>query len=275
MPHSFGMSFLLGKTFWAFADPANLIVVIMLAGFLLQFTRRETWRRLGQGCVAGAALVLILCAVLPLGTWALTPLENVFPQPALPEKIDGILVLGGNENELVTDKRGHPAVGSTADRLITFAALGRRYPDARMVFSGGTGRVAAKDTPLRQADVARAVMESLGFAERPIVYERDSRTTYENALYSGKTVGEDKKKIWLLVTSAWHMPRAEAVFRAQGWNVVPVPVDYLTTGDDDFSLKLDTARNLTRLSLAAHEYLGLLSYRMMGKTKTLWPQKGG
>jgi uncharacterized SAM-binding protein YcdF (DUF218 family) len=77
---------------------------------------------------------------------------------------------------------------------------------------------------------------------------------------------------WLLLTSAFHMPRAVAVFRAVGFPVEPYPVDWRTTGPADlFRPYPSVSEGLRRTDVAVREWVGLLLYRLTGKTAELFP----
>jgi uncharacterized SAM-binding protein YcdF (DUF218 family) len=76
---------------------------------------------------------------------------------------------------------------------------------------------------------------------------------------------------WLLVTSAFHMPRAMACFRKAGWNVAPATIGYLTDGTFSTRLQFNLGEHLMEMAWAEHEYYGLLAYWLMGYTDSLWP----
>ena len=137
-----------------------------------------------------------------------------------------------------------------------------KHPHLRLLFTGGEGDLLASGEP--EAVQARAFFESLGVPAQRMQFEFRSRTTYENAVLTAALPGVDKTRPWLLVTSAWHMPRALATFRAAGWNVTPYPVDYRTgtrTPWTEYSL----VDSLRRWQIALHEWAGLLAYRIAGR----------
>jgi uncharacterized SAM-binding protein YcdF (DUF218 family) len=104
------------------------------------------------------------------------------------------------------------------------------------------------------------------------VIESRSRTTRENALFSRRLVEPHEGERWLLVTSAWHMPRSVGCFRQAGFPVVPYPVDYRTRGPQDrWRTFSSLSEGLRRLDLATKEWIGLLGYRLAGYTDALFP----
>ena len=262
--------FVLSKLFLLFALPGNFLVVLLAAGAVLLFWRGERGRRIGRALVALLALVALAVAATAFPDRLLAPLENRFPPPAaLPERIDGIVVLGGSVDELVSEARGQLTLTQAAARLSETVALARRYPDARILFTGGSGRLFPGK--LSEADLAERFFTALGIAAARLTLEDRSRNTYENVLFSQHLAQPKPGERWLLVTSAAHMPRAVGVFRAAAWSVIPYPVDYRTMGEGRSSRRFGFAASLEVLDDAAKEWMGLIVYRILGRTTALFP----
>ncbi|HZZ21452.1 MAG TPA: YdcF family protein [Roseiarcus sp.] len=185
------------------------------------------WRRTFRSIGIAAILILITIGMTPVGLMAAAPLENRFPQPAadMPPPF-GILVLGGAVNGLVSKARGE-IVLDEGERMIEAACLAKRYPQARVVFTGGSGSLIAES---KEAPAARQLLIELGVDPARIIVEDKSRNTEENAQFTAAIVRPEPKQRWLLVTSAFHMPRAIGVFEKAGFDVVPDPVAYRTLG---------------------------------------------
>lgn len=261
--------FVFSKFFWAVMQPGNLLLLMLIAGCLLALAGR---RRFGGALIGLSVVALTIVAVLPVGAWLLAPLENRFPQPAeLPPagEVDGVIVLGGFVDPILAAERDAPALTASAERLTGFAALVRRYPDAVHIFTGGSGVVFGQE--LKEADVVRALMPSVGIAPESILWERASRNTYENAVLSAALADVSAGETWILVTSAAHMPRSVGVFRQAGWPVIPYPVDYQTGSDIPPVPTFDLEAGLITLNGAAREWLGLAAYWLMGRTDALFP----
>ena len=258
------MGFVLSKILWGLAAPGSLLF-LLLCGAFLWHRRRPA---LSRGLLGLALLALAAVALLPVTRWVASPLEQRFPLPQLPARVDGIIVLGGAIEQDETGNPDQPALNDSAERLTSFAALARRYPDAKLIYTGGSGVV--RNQQVREADLARPLLQSLGIDSSRTLYERDSRTTWENAVYSRKLAQPKPGETWLLVTSAWHMPRAVGCFRKVGWNVVPYPVNYLGKHRPDW-LNLDAITQLHFIGLAEKEWIGLLAYRLMGRSDALFP----
>ena len=260
----------LSKLFWLVAEPSSLLLLCWLLGCVLLWTR---WLGIGRVMVSGAAVATLAIAMLPIGEWALRPIEDRFPPPVtLPNRVDGIIVLGGVVDEYVIGKRGIPksltATGSP--RLDAFLELSRRYPMARHVFTGGAIElIDGRDT---EADVVRRIFARIGVDTTRILFEDRSRNTYENAVLSFAMVKPEPEETWILVTSARHMPRAIGTFRMAGWrNLVAFPVDFATDYEHDFEPKFGLGANLQLLSEAIREYIGLTAYYLFGRMTSFFP----
>lgn len=271
------MLFVLSKLFWILLSPLSLLVLAFALGLLGLLAGRLFHRplagRWGRGLLAAAAAVLVAVTLLPVDVWLLRPLEERFPQvTAPPPDVDGVLVLGGAVRPSDSAARGAPQFGKGAERIFAMIELARRYPEARVVFTGGTASLTAPE--LREADQVRALLADLGLLAPRMVFERASRNTRENALYSHDLVGPGKTERWLLVTSAFHMPRALGTFRTLGWPVVAYPVDYRSPSGGGL-FHFEPLERLQRLHDATKEWIGLLYYRLRGWTEVLFPAPEG
>jgi uncharacterized SAM-binding protein YcdF (DUF218 family) len=255
----------LSHIIWTLVQPGHLLLLALVAGWVLAMFAGT--RRVGL-CLGGAAIaVLVLLALFPVGNALLRPLENQFTVPNLPDRVDGILVLGGGQNMEVTRSRGRVTLNGSSERLIEAVGLALRFPEAQIVFSGGNVTAG-----LTGADVTRQMFAELGLDPESVVFEDRADNTYDNAVLTYRDASPMPGETWLLVTSAWHMPRSVAVFRKAGWNVIPYPVDFHTTPSGNGLFGIGLSGNLESLTLAMHEYIGLLAYRLMGRTDELFPQ---
>ena len=262
------MFFILSKIFGFFALPSNLLIAIGLLGLVLLLTR---FTRLASWLVVTSLVLIALAGLSPLGNALLLPLEQRFPPwDASHGPPDGIIVLGGAISPDVSAVRGVVALDEAAERITAAAELARRYPNARIVFAGGSSALVFEEG----AEAAFAVreLEALGVAHDRIAAEEQSRNTIENAVFSRLIANPKPGERWLLVTSAYHMPRAMAVFRAAGFPVEPYPVDWRTRGPVDVVRPfVSLGDGLRRTDTAVHEWIGLLAYRLSGKTAELFP----
>ena len=260
------MAFAFGKLAFLLLRPSNLLTILALIGLAGGWRRHQAWAR---GLLAFSLGVTVAATLLPIGKWLIGPLEDRFPAPAVyPARIDGVVVLGGGIDPDVTAGRGAPTFTDPAERYMALLELARRYPDARVVFTGGIGRVEGGVPP--EAETVRLLLERHGLAGRALLEDR-ARNTRENALYAKELARPAPGEAWLLVTSAGHMPRSVGVFRAVGWPVLPWPVDYRTAGRTGVDLRFRVADRLYDLDEAAYEWLGLAYYRAVGWTTELFP----
>jgi uncharacterized SAM-binding protein YcdF (DUF218 family) len=261
------MSFVAGKLAWILLKPSNLLALILALGLVLALLGR---RRTGRVLIAGALAAFLAAAVLPLGAWLLSPLENRFPAPALPAHVDGIIVLGGTIEPGLSADRKSISLNGNAERLVAFAALARRYPGAKLVFTGGSGDWMQPDQ--REGDWLGSFLDAVGIAHERVTVERDSRNTDDNARMSKAIVKPQAGEAWVLVTSARHVPRSVGIFRKHGWAVIPYPVDYLTMREVGWRLGFNLAGGLGALDAAAYEWFGLAYYRLSGRIDNWFPQ---
>jgi uncharacterized SAM-binding protein YcdF (DUF218 family) len=262
--------FLLSKIFWFFIQPLNLAIFLLLGGLAGTWLG---WRHTGAAMMIAALSILVLSAWTSLGSLMLNPLEERFARPALPDKVDGIVVLGGGFEGAINLVRGGYELNSGGDRFVETAILARRFPEAKVVVSGGTGALVLEGEG--DAKTAPRLLTALGVSADRLILENKSRNTYENAVLTRQLVTPKPGETWLLVTSAFHMPRSMALFRKADFAVVPWPCDYRTSGEEGIGLFADNpADSLQNTSIAMREWIGLLAYWLSGRIDSPFPGPG-
>lgn len=262
------MFFTLSKIVGLVALPSNFLIALGIAGLVLLCTR---FTRLGSWLVVTSLVLIAIAGLSPLGNDLMIPLEQRFP-PWDPSRgaPDGIVVLGGAISPEVSAFRDAVALNEAAERITIAAELARRYPNSRIVYTGGSNALLSGGAI--EAAFAVRELEALGVAHDRITAEEQSRNTIENAVYSRLVAQPKPGERWLVVTSASHMPRAIAAFRAAGFAVQAYPVDWRTRGWGDAGRFFGSlSEGLARTDTALHEWAGLLIYRLTGKTKELFP----
>jgi uncharacterized SAM-binding protein YcdF (DUF218 family) len=261
--------FLLSKTLGIILLPTNFLVGIGLIGALLLVTR---FASAGRKLLVASAVLLAICAWSPLGKLLLHPLEARFPSwDAAKGAPDGIVVLGGPIDADLSLAHGGAVVSAAGDRIIAAAVLAHRYPNARLMYSGGSANLVASDDA-READYAAELFEGLGISKARLLMERQARNTHENAEFSKALAAPKPGERWLLVTSAFHMPRSVGLFRKVGFNVEAFPVDWrLGRGADLLTLSSVAGDGFMRVDLAVREWMGLIAYWATGKIDGLLP----
>jgi uncharacterized SAM-binding protein YcdF (DUF218 family) len=261
------MFFILTKSLGFFAVPSNVLISIGLIGLVLLCTR---FLRFASWLIVTGLVLIAFVGFSPLGRILILPLEQRFPPcDASRGPPDGIVVLGGAISPDISMARGVVSLNGGAERITVATELARRYPNARIVFSGGTGSLFGGAL---EAPFAVKEFEALGIARDRITAEEQSRNTIENAVFSRLVAQPKPGERWLLVTSAVHMPRAIAAFRAAGFPVEACPVSWRTRGPIDATEPFGSfTAGLEMTDVAAHEWIGLIAYRLAGKTTELFP----
>jgi uncharacterized SAM-binding protein YcdF (DUF218 family) len=262
------MFFLLSKILGFFAVPSNMVIAIGLLGVLLLATRFE---RAGRRLMIASLIVLAVLGISPLGNALMLPLEQRFPPwDASRGAPDGIIVLGGAISPDVSASRNEVALNEAAERLAAAAMLAQLYPDARVLFSGGSGALLQDE--MAEAEVALGFFTNFGIARARILLEDRSRNTVENAVFSKALAQPKPGERWLLVTSAFHLPRAIGVFRKASFVVEPYPVDWRTGGTGDLWRPFPSVSGgLQRTDAAVREWIGLFVYWLTGRSTDLFP----
>ena len=262
------MLFAVSKILGFFAFPSNFLIAIGLVGLVLLCTR---FTRLASWLIVTSLVLIAIAGLSPLGNALILPLEERFPPwDASRGPPDGIVVLGGVISPDISAARGSVALNDAAERITVAAELARKYQNARIIFAGGSAAlIFNRDI---EAGFAVQQLQALGIAHDRITAEEQSRNTFENAVFSRLIAHPKPGERWLLVTSAYHMPRAMAAFRAAHFPVEAYPVDWRTSGPGDLVQPFaQLSQGLLQTDTAVHEWVGLVAYRLSGKTTTLFP----
>jgi len=261
------MFFFLSKVFWTLVQPISLIFLFTLGGWLLVLLGQ---RRLGLVAGGLGLGMFAVSSFTSLGFMLMQPLEERFVRPAqMPEQVDTIIMLGGATAGRVSTRREIAELSEAGDRLTDTLLLANRYPDARIVLSGGSGLLVADGEA--EADTAARFFTAQGIARERLVLEGESRNTDENAGLTKAMLGEATGTV-LLVTSAFHMPRSVGLFRKVGIDVVAWPTDYRSAGDEGFVIDIvNPPLNVTLVGIAIKEWIGLAAYHWTGRIDAIFP----
>ncbi|WP_237216252.1 YdcF family protein [Falsiroseomonas oryziterrae] len=258
--------FVTSKIFWSLLRPNTLALVLCVVGLMLVWRGR----RFGRWPLAVGLGWYVAVFTLPVSTALTLPLESRFARPATPPaQVTGIIVLGGAVEQDLTAAHGIPALNGAAERMTEGVALALRHPNARLVFTGGSAAVVPGGPT--EADTARQLFTELGLPPARLVFENESRNTWENAVLTKRLLDPKPGETWLLVTSASHMPRAVGCFRAAGFAVVPWPVNFTTGRDPGLWYGWPFPTRLNHAEAALREYVGLVVYWLTGRTSALFP----
>ncbi len=256
------------KILWPLLTPDSLFLIQLIISLWL------LWRgRIKPGITLLTLLTsgLLVLAIFPLGAWLLYPLESRFPvNPPLPDRVDGIIVLGGSVIADRSKQWGQLETNRYQERLDNFILLAKRYPQARLIFTGGNATI-YPDEPT-EADRVRHFLIQSGIPSSRLMLDKRARNTYENGKYSLLLAKPTPQQKWILITSALHMPRALGVFCHLGWRMIPYPVDHQTDGTKGlYSPGYNLLGHANLLAQALHEWIGLGAYYLSGKITQWFP----
>ncbi len=252
--------FYISKIVWFVAQPSNFLALMFLAGLLVYWWRGS---RRGIQIIVLAIAIYTIGGFLPVGNALLLPLEQRFTRDKSVLPPEGIIVLGGVVDTITATGRDDPSLTERAERLTEAVTLARAYPEARIVFSGGDGALVYKTVSERE--IVEKFFKDMGLDMSRVTFEDESRTTRENARYTSKIIKQKPGERWLLVTSAFHMWRAQRCFQSTGLKTIPWPVDYTTRGPEDLErFPPRASEGWRRIDLAVKEWIGLAVYEMAG-----------
>lgn len=265
------MFFYASKLLTLLLQPSSLCVLLIVAG-LISMSRRPASRR-GRVLAFGGIGLLIIGGFSPLANLVVFPLEQRFAKPDLAKlarPMTGIIILGGFEDGWTSEGRGELSLNEAGERFTEAVMLARQLPTAKVIFTGGPGELRFARSAAN--DVGRYLL-AFGVAADRITLEGASRTTWENAVLTHALVKPKPNDVWMLVTSAAHMPRAVGTFRKAGFDVIAYPVDYVTRDERDFIATFSSLGDgLRRLDRSTKEWAGLMAYWLSGRTSELWPR---
>ena len=243
------------------------ITIALLIAIMLLYTK---WKRGGRRLLRCVGFVILITVVIPVGQWGLVFLENRFQQISeLPEDCTGIILLGGSFDRPTSLARGVVSYNITAGRFIAFTELANSYPEKKLLFTGGGVPMSGS---VNEAKLAQGIWRKIGFDSSRVMFETRSKSTYENATLSYDFVKPQKTERWALVTTAIHMPRAVALFRKAGWNIVPYPVDYHTSGKYNWRPNFSLQGGFMAWQISFREFAGLCLNYWTGKSDAWIPE---
>ncbi|MFS8115418.1 ElyC/SanA/YdcF family protein [Rhizobium jaguaris] len=260
--------FVFSKLVWIFGQPLSLAFffgVLALIGSLLHR------RVIAIVSTFLSVLILFVALYTTTGAYIVQGLEERFPHPAGdPADLKCMIVLGGATQNEVTTARGGYELDSAGDRLIETLRLAQKFPQARIVVSGGDGSISGKYEG--DAVISERFFVALGLPKDRLVEDTTSRTTFENAVNTKELLAKNGLSGCLLITSGFHMPRSVGIFRKQGIDFIPWPVDYRSTGKETLGLDVtQPSLNAQLLATGVREWIGLVGYYAVGRTSALYP----
>lgn len=254
--------FYISKISWLIAQPLSLVFLLTVLALLAM---SGGWRRTGTLFSAAAALLLFLTLYTTTGNVMLQALENRVARPVQdPQSASCIIMLGGGIENDVMDARGGIEFNAAADRYTQTLRLALKFPEAKLIISGGDGSFSGRYEG--EAKATEGFFTSFGIAANRLIKENTSRNTFENSANTKEMLRANGLTNCLLVTSAFHMPRATALFARMGVSVIPYPVDYRTTGETRIGFDFtQPSLNAQNAATAMREWLAIFAYRLSGR----------
>ncbi len=260
------MSFYLSKILWFFINPFNLLILLFILIITLLFFFKKN--KIIYFFLILNIFSFIIFAIFPFGNYLIFKLEkNYHSQFDFPNKIDGILILGGATNPYLSKEYNQINLNGSAERLVESVKLIKKYKNAKIIFSGGSGSI--NEPQLDHAKVAKKFFSQMGIDSNLIIFENKSRNTYENILFSKKIVAPKKNEKWIVVTSAFHMNRAIFIAEKYNWELTPYAVDFTQSKKLFLRPNLNLLGNINTLQHGSHEWIGLIAYYLMGRTSRI------
>ncbi|MEZ5758740.1 MAG: YdcF family protein [Emcibacteraceae bacterium] len=264
---------LISRGIWIILQPGNFLILLLITGlFLVRLSHiKQSYRTVGIGLIGTATILLTVIGFSNLSSWVMWPLEcrmDDFRNKLDQQPYAGIIVLAGSEKPSISTASGQPTLNHGGERLFAAAYLARKYPTLPIIHSGGT-RFA--DNDMSENDVAKLFFEQEAIDISRLRFDSKSYNTSTNAIESKALIKPGETGKWLLVTSAFHMPRAVGAFQKAGINFQPYPVDYKSTLKYDGLFEFSFSENMMRFDLAIHEYIGLFAYYITGRSSSFFP----
>ena len=256
------MSFYLSKIFWILINPFNILMFLSILTIFFLFIKKFFFSYLTAFFFI---FFFIVFCIIPTGSYLIYVLEKKFHTPFIaPNKVDGILILGGATNANLSSDFNQVTLNNSAERLVESIKIIKKYENAIVVYSGGSGGLI--QPKIKHTDVAKRFFIESGLGHRNILFESESRNTYENILFSKKLINPNINQKWVVVTSAHHMNRAILVAEKINWDLIPYPVDFRKPKEFVFSINPKLFSNLTAMNQGMYEWVGLIYYYFLNRT---------
>jgi uncharacterized SAM-binding protein YcdF (DUF218 family) len=256
------MEFYLSKVFNIFINPLNILsFIILIQLFIIFFIQSK------KLVIFFSKLFLILFLFFgysPLSNFLLSKIEDYIQTSKYPvQQLTGVIVLGGSFNSgLQSKERNEVSLNNSVERLTKTLEIYKKNPRLLILFSGFSGEL--KPQGWSESDMAKKFFLDQGVKIDNLIFENQSRNTFENIKYS-KDIIANYKGTWGLITSANHMPRSFFTFKRQGLILEPISVDYKTGTSRMFWINFDISSGLSNWSIIFHELIGISYYKVTNK----------
>jgi uncharacterized SAM-binding protein YcdF (DUF218 family) len=256
------MEFYIAKVANILLEPLYILSFFLLAlVFLLLFTNLK---KIIFFFTKFLLILFLFFGYTPLSSFLLSKIEDFIKPSRYPiQQLTGVIVLGGSfSHELESKERNEVLLNDSAERLTKALEIYKKNPKVLILFSGYSNKL--KPTGWNDSDMAKKFFLDQGVRLENLIFENQSRNTFENIKYS-KDIIVNYKGTWGLITSANHMPRSYYTFKRQGLILEPIIVDYKTGTSPTFWINFDIKKGLLNWKLILHEIVGISYYKISSK----------
>ncbi len=243
-----------------FTHPYTWILTFL---FIALFTKKAKLKRIS--IIISIVLAFLFSETIIFNAFMDWWEPDAKPISELDKKYDFAVVLGGIAS--YDSKAGKIIPRYAADRLIQAVKLYKKKIVKKILISGGAASLFIDVKP--EADFLKKYLIDIGIPEKDIIIENKSKNTYENAVFTYQIFKKNNwlNKKFLLITSAFHMRRAEACFKKAGFrNFDTFPVDQYggKLNVDYHLLLLPKAEVLAYWNILTKEWVGMIMYKIAG-----------
>jgi uncharacterized SAM-binding protein YcdF (DUF218 family) len=256
------MEFYLSKILNYFINPLYILFLIILIQLFIIFFIQS--KKLVFFFSKLFLILFLFFGYSPLSNFLLSKIEDYIQPSKFPiQQLTGVVVLGGSfEKGLESKERNQVFLNSTAERLTKALEVYKKNPRILILYSGSSNEV--KLQGWSESDMAKKFLLEQGVKIDNLIFENQSRNTFENIKFSRDIIA-NYKGTWGLITSANHMPRSFFTFKKQGLILEPISVDFKTGTSRIFWINFDISLGLSNWSIVLHELIGITYYKLTNK----------
>jgi uncharacterized SAM-binding protein YcdF (DUF218 family) len=256
------MEFYLSKILNFFINPLYILLSVILIQLVIIFFSES--KKLAIFFSKLFLILFLFFGYIPLSNFLLSKIEDYIQLSKYPvQQLTGVVVLGGSFNSgLQSKERNEVSINSSAERLTKALEIYKKNPKILILFSGFSEEL--KPQGWSDSDMAKKFFLDQGVKLDNLIFENQSRNTFENIKYS-KDIIINYKGTWGLITSANHMPRSFFTFKKQGLILEPISVDYKTGTSKMFWINFDISSGLSNWRVVLRESIGIAYYKVTNK----------
>ena len=263
------MFFTISKIIGFFLELYNLIFLSILMYFLLSKSKSNFLKRISSFFGILALSAIIIGGFKPISNYLIWKFENII-ETQIPENPDGIILLGGSFNGLKKAlDNNQVSLNSTSERVVEALRLLNDNKNIKLLFVADAS-ISSLDG-ISEAEQAKKFFDIFKINPERLVIKKLANNTYQESLEIAKHLKQNGGR-WIMITSAIHMPRSIALMQSRdigNSTIYPYLTDFQSSIPKfNFNFSFN---NFQKLDSLTHEIVGLLIYRITGRTKMLFP----